>query len=286
MTGDSTGIGQRPEGCRLLGPRDKLIDAVRLGITKPEEAELVAEKLGLKPLEWKPDPAKFDPHQLAYWTLPMALAWIAYQTDDAVRGVWDDYRAECRVWEACDLRAADGTRYLYSLNSLPPVKLWDYVNVGIEEDTGRRASAKRQLWHALQERELVAIGVDLSSHKRIEIPGYLWSSLDCPALSRSPYLYRSSNSSDSFEHVLVLSSDVKKLWPERQSTSADEQRCARWLAEKMRQTERPIPKNRLRLQWEAEFGRIGQHAFRRAWENATGAPGVSPAWRKAGRRKT
>ena len=284
MTADGEGIGCRPRG--FPGPRDTLIEAVRRELITAPKAEQLAEKLGLEPLEFKPDLSAYDPHQLAYWSLPMALAWIAYRTDHAVREVWDAYRAECRVWEACDLRSADGTMYLWSLTSLPPVKLWEYVNGGTEDDAVKRESAKRQLWQFLQETKLVAIGTDLSSYTKIEIPGHLWASLDCPASSRSRDVYRSSSSSESFEHVSIQSSDVKKLWPEHQTTSGEENQCARWLADKMRETEDPIAKDRLRGLFEAQHRRIGKNAFTRAWDKATHSEGVSDAWRKAGRRKS
>ena len=33
-----------------------------------------------------------------FWSLPMAVAWLAYRTPEAVRGNWNAYRAACTHW--------------------------------------------------------------------------------------------------------------------------------------------------------------------------------------------
>jgi hypothetical protein len=81
-----------------LTPRDKLIGDVRRGDLTPEQAEAEVARLGLGPLASEPDPASYDPMKEVDWTLPMAVAWIAYRTRDAVREWWDDYRAERWIW--------------------------------------------------------------------------------------------------------------------------------------------------------------------------------------------
>lgn len=77
--------------------RDILIDRLKNGELKPEEAEAEAKKLGIEPLETRPDPAKFNPMKETYWTYPMILAWIARRSSDAVREQWNAFRSEC--WE-------------------------------------------------------------------------------------------------------------------------------------------------------------------------------------------
>jgi hypothetical protein len=65
--------------------RDDLIGKVNHGTLSPEEAEAEATRLGLGPLAQRPDPAALDPMAEAYWSLPMAVAWLAYRTPEAVR---------------------------------------------------------------------------------------------------------------------------------------------------------------------------------------------------------
>ena len=79
-------------------PRDELLDAVQYGRMKPEEAETKLEELGLPPLARQPDPAMFNPMSEVWWTLPMAVSWIAWRSHEDVRSVWDDYRLECSDW--------------------------------------------------------------------------------------------------------------------------------------------------------------------------------------------
>ncbi|MDO8397611.1 MAG: hypothetical protein Q7T45_07310 [Bradyrhizobium sp.] len=77
--------------------RDDLIDKVQYGVMTPDEAEAEAELLGLRRLASHGDKT-LDPLREPDWTLPMAAAWIAYRTSDAVRGQWDDYRLDCWEW--------------------------------------------------------------------------------------------------------------------------------------------------------------------------------------------
>ena len=78
--------------------RDRLIRRVRIGEITPEEAEAEAERQGFGPLETKPDPVDFDPSQMPNWSVPMALAWIAWRTIEAVREHCADYREKCLLW--------------------------------------------------------------------------------------------------------------------------------------------------------------------------------------------
>jgi Resolvase, N terminal domain len=64
----------------------------------PDEAEAQASLLGLEKLASTPDPLQFDPMREAWWTLPMAVAWIAWRSPDRVRECWDHYRLECWDW--------------------------------------------------------------------------------------------------------------------------------------------------------------------------------------------
>lgn len=68
--------------------RDELIDRVRYGRLTPAEAEAEAAHLGLERLASRPDPSQFDPMRETWWTLPMAIAWIARRSPDEVRESW------------------------------------------------------------------------------------------------------------------------------------------------------------------------------------------------------
>ena len=91
MGKEKSGIGE--------ASRDDLITKVQRGeILPPADAESEVKRLGLGPLASEPDANDYDPMRESFWTLPMAVAWIAYRTQDAVRNWWDDYRKKCWDW--------------------------------------------------------------------------------------------------------------------------------------------------------------------------------------------
>jgi hypothetical protein len=77
-------------------PRDVVIHRVRVGEITPEQAE--AESGGFGPLATKPDPIDFEPTQMPYWSLPMALAWIAWRDTRQVRDHCAEYRENWLHW--------------------------------------------------------------------------------------------------------------------------------------------------------------------------------------------
>src|SRR5207249_5014035 len=92
--------------------RDHLLDNVKYGRMTPDEVEAEAVCLGLSKLASEPDSSQFDPMRETWWTLPMALAWIAWRSPDKVRECWDPYRAECWEWHFKEWRAGpDGPVY-------------------------------------------------------------------------------------------------------------------------------------------------------------------------------
>jgi hypothetical protein len=68
------------------------------GKLTPEEAEREAERLGFGPLARKPDPGKFDPDKMHWWSLPMAVAWIAWRNSSSVREHCAEYAEKCLYW--------------------------------------------------------------------------------------------------------------------------------------------------------------------------------------------
>jgi hypothetical protein len=73
-------------------------ELVNKGIWTIEQAEDWARENGYE-FSRKHDVTHFDPLTQIYWSMPMALAWIAWRDPDKVRRVWPDYRSWCREWE-------------------------------------------------------------------------------------------------------------------------------------------------------------------------------------------
>ena len=80
------------------GPRDILIDRARRGEITPDAAEHEAQRLGFGPLATKPDPGEFDPDQMPWWSLPMAVAWIAWRNSASVREHCAESAEKCIYW--------------------------------------------------------------------------------------------------------------------------------------------------------------------------------------------
>src|SRR5262245_29195353 len=165
-------------------PRDLVIERVRIGEITPEEAEAEAERQGFGPLATKPNSVDFDPSQMLDWSIPMALAWIAWRTIEAVRDHCAHYREKCLFWfpgswkvptddgkefkridgyELRSLRRSTSVRlslvesYLRSTEKLPPTSQMTI------------AKAEKELFVALAAGRLVATAKD-GAGKVVEIP--------------------------------------------------------------------------------------------------------------------
>jgi hypothetical protein len=79
-------------------PRDSLIKKVQRGEISRVDAETEAKRVGLPPLERKPNVSSFDPMLEPWWTLPMAMAWIVWRRPQRVVLYWDEYRLKCWTW--------------------------------------------------------------------------------------------------------------------------------------------------------------------------------------------
>ena len=87
---------------------DRLIDRALHGEITDIEAEAEAARLGIGPLATTPDVALFKPEDELWWSLPMAIAWIAWRSLDRVRQFWDDYRNQHWIWVTKTWRLVDG----------------------------------------------------------------------------------------------------------------------------------------------------------------------------------
>jgi hypothetical protein len=72
-------------------------DRVRRGELTPEEAEHEAQKKEIGPLATAPDPVEFDPDEMPWRPLPMALSWISWRNSERVRQHCAEYRETCSV---------------------------------------------------------------------------------------------------------------------------------------------------------------------------------------------
>jgi hypothetical protein len=167
--------------------RDYLIKGVRRGELTPDEAEADAARLRLGNLARTPDPEKFDPMRKTWWTLPMAIAWIAWRSPDRVREFWDPYRSECWDWNFREWRdGPDGPIYAghfleqrrpATLSSLLFTERHDSAQGLLPDGAISINDAKAKLWEALGENSFQATGVSTETGERTVIPDYAWRDL-------------------------------------------------------------------------------------------------------------
>jgi hypothetical protein len=167
--------------------RDDIFDKVRRGEMTPPQAEAEAVRLGMKSFASEPDPAAFDPMCLAWWSLPMAIAWIAWRSPNRVREFWDPYRSECWDWNFRQWRdGPDGPTHAghfleqrrpATMSSLLIAEHHDSVRGLLPHGTISINDAKGKLWEALSEHALEATGISTDTGERTVIPDYAWRDL-------------------------------------------------------------------------------------------------------------
>jgi hypothetical protein len=117
-----------------------------------------------------------------FWTLPMAVAWIAYRTQDAVRNWWDEYRKECWDWHFREWRVGpDGPinqgHFLEGRPNATLVRLQMVDAMRDQADLMTVAEAINALWLALQSGGLEVTGIDEDTGRRVAIPAEQWHDL-------------------------------------------------------------------------------------------------------------
>lgn len=168
--------------------RDEIFDAVQHGRMTPDEAEAAAKRLGCAALANNPDPALFNPMGETWWTLPMAVVWIASRTHTEVLEVWDSYRLECADWHYREWRLGfDGPfhaghflerRKPATLRNLVISEIYDSAHGATSAGSTCVRDAKAKLWKALGENVLQATGINTESRQRVEIAAYEWRDLE------------------------------------------------------------------------------------------------------------
>src|SRR5262245_22120899 len=167
--------------------RDSMIDKVRYGELTPDQAEAEAARLGIGKLAAKPDVSKFDPMKEPWWTLPMAVAWIAWRSPSAVREWWDPYRSECWNWHFKEWRVGvDGPvhaghflerRRPATLSGLSSAECYDSAHGLLPSGAISVKDAKAKLSATLGDNAFQATGISTDTGERVVIPDYAWRDL-------------------------------------------------------------------------------------------------------------
>jgi hypothetical protein len=206
-------------------PRDEIADALKYGQLKPEEAEARLLELGLPTLAPQPDPANFNPMGETWWTLPMALAWIAWRSPREVLEAWDPYRTECWDWHFREWRVGpDGPVHAgYFSEQREPATMmllilrekYDRAQSALPEGFIPVLEAEAKLWKALSDGALPASGIDRGSGERVVIHADRWRDLEiAEERKRVILLTRRGNSVSGprYDDVVLRRQNVVALW--------------------------------------------------------------------------
>jgi hypothetical protein len=163
----------RSASTRLPRSPDDVISLARHGKIKPAEAEAEAKARGWTSFEQRPADSEYDPMQEARWSMPMALAWIAWRDLHSVREQHAQFRSMCTHWifrewsapaksgvafekhngwfleswsRATGIRLRLLERILESRGEIPPTRQMSI------------ADSERTLWEALYQGHLTGLG--------------------------------------------------------------------------------------------------------------------------------
>ncbi len=209
-----------------LTKRDWLIEEVMCGRLTPNEAEAQALTAGIEPLATCPDPALFDPMQESFWTFTMAVAWIAWRTENAVREAWRKYRDEVWFFATVEWRRCptdeihSGWQLKQHGPSISHLAIREALNNTDDGDDPLLLSvpdAVAALWRGLLEGALTASAVHDKFSQRTEIPAIEWQDLKLTDANGQEALTGISGAVAVHVHYLkptIASAQILAKWPQ------------------------------------------------------------------------
>lgn len=243
--------------------RQALFNDLESGRTTPEAADDRARALGLEALTPSLDAAHFDPMSETYWTLAMAVAWIAWADLERVRECMPNWREKHLSWfwrEYVDANAESGAQvrsgwFLERTHKGEAPLLYlslceaSKAGEGAPPDLPQRHTvheAKKQLWERLSSGEITA--TTLFNGAPHAIPAHEWTHLQADEHLERDALYLSHDAylgPRYVSDVLLPRAGVLRLWPAQAPPSPAINRIPRRLrakpAEAAKSTTAPAP---------------------------------------------
>jgi hypothetical protein len=210
-------------------PRDNLIDQVRRGQITPDEAELEAEKQGFGPLATTPDPIDFDLEGMPWWSLPMALAWIAWRERKRVREHCAEYRNDWLIWVpgSWNVPTDDGAEFAridgHELKAVGPSTACrlemietNLKSTGLLPPTTRMAvsQAEKQLFATLAAGQIVAVAKDVEG-RIVDVPQREWPYLQLFEENQRDVLKFDPLDRDAaYSEIKIPRDELRRVWRE------------------------------------------------------------------------
>jgi hypothetical protein len=78
--------------------RQRLFEALSVGRLSLDEANALAAEAGTN-LNPSDNPDNYDPSELPHWSMPMALSWVTFRSQFAVRSAWGHFKSSQYDWK-------------------------------------------------------------------------------------------------------------------------------------------------------------------------------------------
>lgn len=193
--------------------RERLFDELKDGRIKLDAARDLAKAVGIESLEGNPSPEEFNPMAETFWTLPMAVAWLAYGATESaterVREKWKAYKEKCRDFHCHELPPGiDGEIHEGCvLVDCPAPSLTTFQK-------GAKRDARDRLRKWFEEGTFVATGVSERDGKKVKIPVIEWEDLSFFTNDDGDDVVRPEGGTTyGYKKVMVKSTDVMALQP-------------------------------------------------------------------------
>lgn len=215
--------------------RQSLLQRVRKGSLRPEDADALAREIGGQGLSYRPSPDEYHTSSQPYWTLPMVLAWIAWRTYADVRE-WDArHLTTCRFWVSQNAAGFAGS----DLGRRRPPNFaqferWGHRRLGywlVGRDgtpavlmSVKPECARPGLWAALSSGGVAAFGIPAQGRRRVEIPKQEWIDLQVRVGSDGldEFFDRHAPNAAAYLDVCFSRAGIEMHWPGHQRSAFPE----------------------------------------------------------------
>ncbi len=211
-------------------PRDQLVHDVLHGRRTPADAEAEAQRLGIGPLAAKPDPMIFDPAMEPFWSIPMAVVWIALRDFDAVRCCWDSYRAKRWNWKPTSRNLwPELPENSMTLDIEGPATLLtaEVIIAHLGKFTGDVDAAWKMLVDQLRLGNLSVQAIDIDTERSVVVPPIEWKILN-PDRYSDAFAVRGGGRY--YRAVEVSRKELISYWPVIPTVESEAQDVPGWTA--------------------------------------------------------
>ncbi|MHC2359041.1 hypothetical protein [Rhizobium leguminosarum] len=188
--------------------RKEIIDHVRQGRMRPEEADRIAKEESLRPFVVLPPTGSIVLHEESLWPIEVCLAWIIWRDDHTAQNFHELHRQISVKWQP--ILGVTGITG-FALERRPDVSL---RHVTATAGAERAFEAQRRLWRRLEAGDINAVAFELTSGRIVEVPNFQWAYLiEAPERPGTTELRLGEDSSPLYKSVKIPREGIVRIWP-------------------------------------------------------------------------